>query len=60
MKQELLTALIVTATVLCTGVVLFLSYLHWQAGKIWQTSLEKAKPLEALLRDHPSQSKKSM
>jgi hypothetical protein len=44
--------------VLLAGASLVLPYLHWKAQKPRQGDhLKKAKPLDGLLRDHPSQRK---
>ena len=52
MEQELLTALLLTATALCAGAALVLSYLHWKAQKPAQgCGPTKANPLDGLLRD---------
>ena len=61
MQQEfLLTAFLLAAMALLAGAALVLSFLHWKewrergSGPVY---LGKAKPLDRLLRDHPSQRK---
>ena len=51
------TAVVLLATALFLGAALVLSFLHWKDWKEQNEGLKKAKPLDGLLRDHPSQRK---
>ncbi|WP_141688395.1 thermonuclease family protein [Bradyrhizobium paxllaeri] len=49
------TEVVLLAMVLLLGAALVLSFLHWKDWKEQNEGLKKAKPLDGLLWDHPSQ-----